>query len=329
MAIATNGTAQKATSVLKQNWQSVSPENLLYNFSLLNEPYVVLDNPTSLSAGVSWDDPTLPVALPFSFQINGQTIDQLMIEGLGGTLMGGYLNNPNQFEVLAPFDADIIDRGYDANQALSPISLKIEGAVGSRIAKIEWKEVGSYGEYDLMGGTLTNHISFQTWLYEGTNVVEYRYGPNTITNAPLFYEGEPGAYIGMGTFGATGITANLLSGPASNPTLVITEQSVNGTPANGTVYRFVPAGGTGSSVAEQQLNSLLRAFPNPATDMLQLQLQQHQSSALIQLHDLSGRVVKSVKMTEMQQAVDISDLAASMYHLRLEGLPGRDRKSVV
>jgi hypothetical protein len=103
---------------------------------------------------------------------------------------------------------------------------------------------------------------------------------------------------------------------------VLTQQAIIGTPVSGTVYRFTPASGTGSSVAEQQLSSLLKAFPNPATDLLQLELQNSQPSALVQLYDLSGREVKRVQLTEMQTTLDISDLAAGMYSLRMQGAAG-------
>lgn len=314
--------AQKAPAKFKAGASIEQVSQLNYTFNQLTATYAPLDNPISLNGGITWDDPTLPIPAPFPIILNGVTVDVIGIDGLGAMVVGVNSANPTVLHAMLPFEVDIIDRGYDSSISLSSISYKVEGAVGSRILKIEWKEVGSYGEYDFLGGILTNYISFQAWIYEGTNVIEYRYGANTITNSPLFYEGETGPLVGFGIESATGIAVNLLNGPVANPTLTIGIQAVIGTPVNGTVYRFTPVGGTGSSVAEQQLSSLLKAYPNPATDLLQLQLQNNQASALVQLYDLSGREVKRVLMSEMQQSVDISDLAAGMYSLRMEGAAG-------
>lgn len=322
LSIATPGFAQKSPAKLKSGVSTEQVSQFNYTFSQLTAPYAALVNPTSLNNGAIWDDPTFLIPSPFPVTINGATVNTISISGLGATIVGELTADPNSAHLISGFEADIIDRGYDINTSLSPISYLVDGNTGSRILKIEWKEVGSYAEYDSSGGTLTNFISFQTWIYEGTNVIEYRYGPNTITNPMLYYEGDTGPFVGVGFSTAAGLDVNLLTGPAASPTLVLTQQAIIGTPASGTVYRFTPATGTGSSVAEQQLSGLLKAFPNPATDLLQLELQNRQSSALVQLYDLSGREVKRVQLTEMQTTLDISDLAAGMYSLRMQGAAG-------
>jgi len=314
--------AQKAPAKLKAGATIEQVSQLNYTFAQLTAAYAPLDNPISLTAGITWDDPSLLIPTPFPITLNGVVVDVIGIDGLGALVVGLITANPNVLHAVLPFETDIIDRGYDSSISLSSINYKVEGAVGSRILKIEWKEVGSYGEYDMLGGILTNYISFQAWIYEGSHVIEYRYGANTITNLPMFYEGETGPLVGFAIESATGLAANLLSGPIASPTLMTTIQAVIGTPTNGTVYRFTPVGGTGTSVAEQQLSSVLKAYPNPTTDLLQLQLQNNQTSALVQLYDLSGREVKRVTMSEMQQSVDLSDLAVGMYTLRMQGAVG-------
>ncbi len=322
LTFGTPALAQKAASRLKQGISIEQVNQLNYTFTQQTATYTPLDNPISLTGGISWDDPTLPIPIPFPINLNGVAMDNLGIDGLGALVAGFNNADPNVLHAMLPFETDIIDRGYDSSINLSSINYKVEGGPGSRILKIEWKEVGSYGEYDFLGGILTNYISFQAWIYEGTNVIEYRFGTNTITNIPLFYEGETGPYIGLAIESTAGLVTNLLSGPVANPTLALSLQAVIGTPVNGTVYRFTPVGGTGTSVAEQHLSSLLKVYPNPATDRLQLQLQNNQASALLQLYDLSGREVKRVTLSEMQQSLDISDLAAGMYSLRMQGAAG-------
>lgn len=319
-AISFQSVAQKATSKIKSGVSTAQVSQLKYTFNLQTAAYTPLDNPTSLSGGVIWDDPTFPIPLPFPININGQAVNNLSVGGLG-SLMFGTSTTSSEEEVIAPFDLDVIDRGYDSSVSLSPISYKVEGTAGSRILKVEWKEIGSYYEYISNGGILTDYISFQAWIYETTQVVEFRFGPSVINNPLLFYDAETGATIGFGTITAIAVNVNLLMGPAANPTLVLTEQTIIGTPANGTVYRFTPLGGSGSSVAEEQLSSILKAYPNPANDLLHLQLSHGQKATVILL-DLSGRELKRITLTDMQNNVDISDLAAGVYTLRVQGAAG-------
>lgn len=294
--------------------------NLAYTFSAQTAAYAPLTGATSLNNNTIWDDPTFTIPMPFAFSVQGQTVDSFLLDGLGGSLVGLQNNNPI-FAIVAPFEVDIIDRGYDSSVSLSTISYKVDGSAGSRILKIEWKEVGSYGEFDNTGGILNMYISFQAWIYEGTNVIEYRYGANTINDAPIFYEGETGAVIGTAlTDGNTGLVANLISGTVANPIFGLPVLPINGTPANGTIYRLTPIGGS-SSVAENQLSQSLKAWPNPVSDVLNLELK-NQEQAELSLYNLQGQKVKQQSLTESRSSLDLSDLPAGAYLIRMEGQSG-------
>lgn len=312
--------SQKNQPILKQQPQPENVTNLAYQFNLSTATFEFLSGATSLTGSQVWDDPTIPITLPFSMDFMGISSNLITIDGLGGTL---FIENMATMEevVLAPFGADIIDRGYDLNTPLSPISYKIDGTAPNRIAKIEWKEVGSYEEYATTGGTLAMYISFQMWLYEGSNIIEYRFGANTITNPTLFYEGETGAIIGMARFGTGGEVLNLLTGPAASPTLGTTENAITGTPPNGTVYRFTPAT---SSVAEKALHQMLKAYPNPSQGDLTLAYNGQLQTELY-LTDLRGQRVKTITLHPGQQNIGLHDLAEGMYLLQLKGSPGSMR----
>ncbi len=307
------------TSPLRQSAGSENTANLAYTFSQQTATFEFLSGATSLNSNSIWDDPTFIIPMPFTFSVQGQQVDSLLLDGLGGTL-AGLRNGVSAFTIIAPFDVDLIDRGYDSSQSLSPISYKVDGAVGSRILKIEWKEAGSYAEFSANGGILTNYISFQAWIYEGTNVIEYRYGNNTINNPTLFYDGDPGAFIGTGIVDGNNVVANLLSGMAASPSLSLTLGAVNGTPVNGTVYRFTPLSGS-SSVSENNLADVINAWPNPVNDILQLELKQN-GAARMSLYNLQGQKVKQMMFTESRASLDLSDLPAGAYLLRLEGHAG-------
>jgi hypothetical protein len=162
---------------------------------------------------------------------------------------------------------DLIDRGYDSGTSLSPLSYKVEGNTGSRILKIEWKNVGSYDE----GAPYNMFMNFQMWLYEGTNIIEYHYGPSMINNPFVFYYEETGAYIGFLTIDDVNydfLNIHLLNGPAATPVLSVNEAAINGTPANGTIYRFSPV--TLDISAISAVSSSVSLYPNPAGDIVEI-----------------------------------------------------------
>lgn len=311
-------------SRFKQIATTENTANLAYTFSAQTAAYVPLTGTTSLTGNTIWDDPSITIPMPFAFTAQGQQVDSLLLDGLGGSLIG-LRNNQAIFAVIAPFEVDLIDRGYDSSTALSPISYRVDGTAGNRILKIEWKEVGSYGEYDATGGVLAMYISFQTWIYEGTNVIEYRYGANTINNPAIFYEGDLGAIIGTALTDGTpaNVVVNLVSGPVANPVFGVALLSLNGTPANGTMYRLTPIGSS-SSVSENSLAQKISAWPNPVTDVLNLELKNEQQ-AQIALYNLQGQKVKQQVLSESRSSLDLSDLPAGAYLIRMEGQAGSIR----
>lgn len=318
-AMAQNG---QKTSRFKESAIIENTTNIAYTFNLQTAAFTPLTGAISLSNNSVWDDPTYIIPLPFSFNVQGQLVDSLLLDGLGGGLVG-LSNGGTVISLIAPFDIDLIDRGYDSSQSLSPISYKVDGAVGSRILKIEWKEAGSYSEYSASGGILDMYISFQTWIYEGSSVIEYRFGANTINNSLLFYEGDDGAYIGTGIVNGSNIVANLLTGPASNPSLSLSLSTITGTPTSGTVYRLTPLAGS-TSVSENSLAQNINAWPNPVSDVLNIKLKNEQQ-AHISLYNLQGQKVKQELLSESRSSLDLSDLPAGAYLIRMEGQVGSMR----
>lgn len=318
-ALAQNG---QKTSRIKQATQVENTTNLVYTFNLQTAAYTPLTGAISLNNNTIWDDPSFTIPMPFGFTVQGEQVDSLLLDGLGGNLVG-IRNGSAIVTIVAPFDADLIDRGYDSSISLSPISYRVDGSAGNRILKVEWKEAGSFAEYADSGGVLSMYISFQAWIYEGSNIIEYRYGANTINNPVLFYDGENGAFIGTAIVDGASAIPNLLNGSAASPTLSLTLSAINGTPASGTVYRFTPIGGS-SSVSENSLAQKISAWPNPVTDVLNLELKNEQQ-ARIALYNLQGQKVKQQLLTESRSSLDLSDLPAGAYLIRMEGQAGSIR----
>lgn len=78
----------------------------------------------------------------------------------------------NDRNILAPFN---IDLGASAT-ATSGFYKQTTGTLGNRIMTAEWNDVL---DFNYGGGTVFGTFSFQVKLYEGTNIIEFVYGPST------------------------------------------------------------------------------------------------------------------------------------------------------
>ena len=301
-----------------------------YTFSAFTGGYNNLVVPTSLNNGQIWDDPNYTVPIGFTFEYFGEATTSMYIsnDGLGGLLKSGECGvDPNESYLFA-YGADIIDRGYDGTGSLSNISHKTQGTVGSRICKVEWNNVGFYNGNDDGNGNKIDYLNFQLWLYEGTNAIEIHFGPKSISEPTVDFEGETGSFVALldkyecvgGGFLGHEL---MLSGSPASPTLYDNVYSINDTLLylNGvipplTVYRFLPALTT--SQAEISSISPFSIVPNPAQDQLRLVRDESEVSDIVRafIVDVNGKVLLSE--LEFNQEISISDLRSGMYFVQVE-----------
>ncbi|MGK0436510.1 MAG: hypothetical protein ACJAX0_000747 [Flavobacteriales bacterium] len=76
---------------------------------------------------------------------------------------------------------------------------------------------------------------------------------------------------------------------------------------------------------EQQLLSEIQVYPNPATDVLTIDLGAVTQTIQIQFIDAVGRVVKTESVTSSENQLDISDLNQGMYFISLSSADGVQR----
>lgn len=281
------------TSLIAQN----------YTVSSFVGGYSDLSNPQVLTNTV-WDDPELIIAAGFDVKLNGVSFDSLLISDLGCTVTG--LENGVEIGgAINPSLTDIIDRGYDAGVTQSSITYTTDGFVGNRILKIQWKNVGSYGEYDLDGNSM--YINFQLWMYEQGDYIEVRYGASSISDANVFYEGESGVgvVIASSLFGSSPNDV-YLTGSTNFPSQVSSFSYMTGTPQNGQIYRFSPSLSIG---VDENSNRSLNVFPNPCRDVLNIK---NAESGELKVFDINGRVVVAQQINAMEQ-IEVSDLVSGSY----------------
>lgn len=289
-----------------------------YNFSQTTSTYSPLSGETVLTTGTPWTYAsafTIPIGFTYNFM--GSTFTTVYVEGSGFA----YFDNINYYYLALPFTVKLKSKGSSGNN--SPISYKLDGVAPNRILKVQWENAGFH--YDT-----TSTINFQMWLYETSNILEVRIGPNSVPNPSVVYQenGSDGPVIGVYEFNSSVncTYSNCLSGaPASatsnNPTgnINLFGTSLNGTPADGTVYVFDP---NMSSISESN-EAAISFFPNPADDRISFV-----SSELIsdwRIYSPAGTLV-AIRQPE-QNTIDVSFLTEGIYFMEFEvnGLISRQK----
>jgi hypothetical protein len=276
-----------------------------YTFSNLTGSYSNLTGTTSISNGEIWDDPEYSLQLPFNINVNGTSGNLFTI--YDGTML---LANNTSAQGFFIFFADLEDRGSNGSTSLSPISYKIDGAVGSRIVKIEFKNCGAYSDF-----SKTMFVNFQVWLYESSNIIEYHYGPSSITNPSLFYDEQTGPVVGF-----TGVDEEneftdsyLLTGAANSPTLSTTNNFsfLNGTPSANRIFRFTPTNLSTTEVSKSQVS----LYPNPFKDVISVQ--GIDQTFGYEIYDLQGKLIQNNNLHSCSIPINTASFASGIYFMKI------------
>lgn len=231
--------------------------------------------------------------------------------------------------LFIPVGQDIIDFGFSMGTSQSNISYITEGAVGVRILKIEWKNVGFFDD-----STESDFMNFQMWLHEGTNVIEYRYGPSEINNPSGSFEEATGLAVQLATSinmdnGELEDTAYILKGNPGNPSLIIIapgipdpgfEDTLDGMVTDGTVYRFTPQ----PLSVEDFSNISFELYPIPTNEFLNIKsvFADYKTS----IYNSLGQRMK----TELQgQRLDVSEFTSGVYSIKFETEKGSVTKKFI
>lgn len=298
-----------------------------YTFINSTNDYSELNSGTSITTAAPWDDPegTIPLGFDFQFFFD-TTLNTLYLDELG---LGGELTSTTTYTTPVPilyvFWVDLIDRGYDFDNeeatsgSLSSISYLTEGTEGSRICKIQWKNVGFYGDIDA-NATSTDFVNFQLWLYEGSNVLEVHFGTSSVLDYDVSLEGENGPIIGLVssfnyTTGEQEGDAFALTGDPASPVLAKSDDiflsQLSGIPADGAVYKFMPAATSGSLVGTYIPSA--QVFPNPTTG--EVQIFTDLKNYKVTLSDLMGKEVAFYPSSAT--SINFSNLPAGVYIVTL------------
>ncbi|MFC7358140.1 T9SS type A sorting domain-containing protein [Jejudonia soesokkakensis] len=299
-----------------------------FNFSSFNEPYSNLTESTSLNNSEFWDDDEFIIPIDFEFSISTHTFNTIYIVdwSVGGVLSSNASGN-GILPIFIPIGQDIVSR-FDSSASTSPLSYKTEGDAGSRILKIEWNNAGFFED-----STQNDFMNFQVWLYEGTNAIEYRYGPNEINNPDESFEGLLGPNVGL--FSSIDINNDMLvdyayviSGDPLNPELTVYQpgdeydgESLSAAIPDGTVFRFEAAE---LAINEFDLDSWA-LYPNPTTETIHIKTDSPLMS--LKVFSIDGKLV--INTLENKTSLDVSHLPSGSYYIQLLSSVGVSTKQFV
>jgi hypothetical protein len=205
-----------------------------YCFSTASRSYDNLLSTTNFPGLAANSDDVLSsaVALPFNFNFGGAFYSNVRISSNGWltfaspspSVAQNYTNNEANANVLKP----VLMPLWDDLVCTTTPKYSISGSAPNRIFKVEWSgQRWSYSAY--FGGV----ISFQVWLYEKNNVIEYIY------NREFWPVSNGFATIGIYDANSTYLT---LPAPGTNPIASSSDFTFNiaTKPETGQVYRFTP-----------------------------------------------------------------------------------------
>lgn len=303
----------------------------VYDFSVSQETYMPLQNADVLNNTTIWDDVNYERNLGFNFELDWtQTKIFALVCNTKGLFLGW--DTTASFNGFCVLDADLQDRGKVDTVSKSQIRYSTSIVNGKRIAKIEFYNAGFWREKDLYN-TMDDSVNLQVWLYEGSNVVEFRYGPSKISHATdyFIYGSGGGPVIGFvreaGLYSLNFSEMYYLKGAPNNPGLDSCDTGINHVttalsayPSSGTVYRFTP-----------QPNSIKRLNHNldhislrntVCHDNLFLD-NEEQLNVGYHVISLSGSVAAiSGQLNHGNCRIDISTLPTGMYVLKLHSANG-------
>lgn len=312
-----------------------------FDYSKLNQTYTPLSGATEIYKDSVWEDPdffdilsnpALHMPLGFEFQHNGFTLDSIAIyfdgivfltDSVGEAITyegDGFSVTANPNIVMVPTSLDIVDRQI-SNSGFSKISYMTEGNAGSRIFKIEYDQVGLHREYDSLK-TNTSFMSFQIWIHEGTNIIEYHYGPQNISDDFFVKENTVALAVAVPLIDSllTGITlsggpGNEMADYVNNTNLEVISNDYSGVAGDGVVYRFAPQQNV--SVKEKSAKSNWSLYPNPVQRGKDVMLMTSPDAETYVLLDILGKVRAQGKVVEGK--ISLGELPRGQYIMMIQG----------
>jgi hypothetical protein len=281
--------------------------------------YTPISGGTNLTSALVWDEENFKFPLPWTAKIGTNSVSNFSI--MTSFVAAPATDTIGVATAFVPFGADLTDPAMSP-VPVSPIRYQIAGTAPNRIFKLEFFNAGFYEELANYS-TLDDSVNFQVWLYETSDIVEFRFGSSYINHASDYFDGVA-PYIGyvknMDLASGSLEKLYLLKGASAAPgidsftAIAASMSSVSSYPANGTVYRFIPKS-VASSIGEVDVTGNFKVYPYIVTDRISIEADK---DARLQLMNVSGQLIgDEIGLTKGVHSIDAANLSSGNYLLRL------------
>jgi hypothetical protein len=186
---------------------------------------------------------------------------------------------------------------------------QLEGEIGSRIAKFEFKDI-------IVDSFPTEFYNYQVWVYESNQAIEYRYGANNLSTNHPFNTGDLFTYAGMFHENDSINWIAFIGENSANPSVryVADENNLiylNEMPVEGTIYRFYR---NTSSVNTLDFDKTFSLQQNGSSILVT------SKEAKVLTYDvmaMNGQVVLTEKPDSKSIDIDVAGLSTGVYILQL------------
>ncbi|MBA3827944.1 MAG: T9SS type A sorting domain-containing protein [Taibaiella sp.] len=304
-----------------------------YRLTTLQGAYEPLTDGIVLNNTVWFNSDFYVLPLPFPFKIDTIPCTAPFIEG-GTTLV----TDTGKAVISAFFlnNADLIDKGFLGSDLFSksPIRYIVSGVPGAQIFKLEIANAGFFNEITF--GTDFDSVYMQIWLYEGTNVIEFRYGPSYISHLYNYFpiRGLPFAgYVCDVDYSLDGVYYSLTGDPVNPSIDTVTSDSGRFThtplclasyPASGTVYRFTP---NALDIKKPEITNAgvmegVHIYPTACHDRLMIEYEGNEDATYSIISVTGAEMHRSTHLAYKLNTIDVSMLPPGSYMIELRSTGG-------
>ena len=260
-----------------------------YIFTQSSGTFTNLSGSTSV---VDWQK----IPLGFTFNFFNQNYDSLYVRAWG-YIFFNEISSPKV--VISSFETP------QASQAPASISYQVSGTIGNRIFKLEWNNV-------ILNNDPNEYISYQMWLYEGSNCISIFIGSNGAMPSSS-YGSYPGPDIGLGLPESNNYYS-LYGDPNAAGFILSNDSTLTGTPANGTIYNFC----SGNGIADNTTTNSMAIFPNPCLTQSVLRSDIFLMNATLTVYNSFGQIVKQIdRLSGRTIMFERGDLPGGLYVFRV------------
>ncbi|MFT6845855.1 MAG: hypothetical protein ACJAUV_002054 [Flavobacteriales bacterium] len=205
---------------------------------------------------------------------------------------------------------------------VSEAKYRVAGVEGNRILQFEFKDV-AIDSFEM------EFFNYQIWYYEQNNVIEYRYGVNSLSSQHVYNTGYLFVFAGLMSESNTYQWIVNPGGNPSNPSVnyvmeLNTIISINSMPTEGTIYRFYP---NTNGIDNSNFDDYFTVKSSNGTLTVSSQQETIKSYSLV---SINGQVVSASKAAGDKRArINTQSLQSGIYLLKIETEKGQFVKKLM